>query len=387
MKLNKNTHRPANAVSALIIACLTASANAAITYQKITNDATSGISTSTTYTHKIDFGTSNVAGGGATVNSVTFDQSTISGFNATYGGAFPSTNAGTANSATIGGGVGGLFQGFLLRGATSTNNATNTLTLTGLTEGTQYDFRIYSGQWRVSSTRNNTITFDPDGAGAISDSTPLINQDDPTALGFSGTDAYYISYTYTATASGELVVDFTTGPGPTLQGSWHIYAITNQVVPDVSPYGIWAATYSPANLSNKAGDNDNDGLKNLQEFAFGTNPTVSDSAYISYVPGGAVTSAGKPEAVNVVASGVDFRAVFGRRKDWEAVGLTYTVQFSVTMEEGTWVDSSATPTLLTGDNVANPGDIEAVSVPYPLFIPVTGGYAKPTFFRVGVTLD
>jgi len=41
--------------------------------------------------------------------------------------------------------------------------------------------------------------------------------------------------------------------------------------------------------------------------------------------------------------------------------------------------------MLTGDNTQNPGNIEAVSVPYPLLIPVTGGYNKPTFFRVGVS--
>jgi hypothetical protein len=161
---------------------------------------------------------------------VVFNRSDTNGFDAVYSGANASTNGGTANSATIGGGVGGLLQGFLLRGSTVTAGLTNTLTLTGLTEGTQYDFRIYSGRWNTTTGRTNTIRFDPDGAGAISDITPVIDQTNPTAIGFSGADVYYINYNYTATASGELVVDFTT----TANASWHIYAVTNQVVPEPS---------------------------------------------------------------------------------------------------------------------------------------------------------
>jgi hypothetical protein len=208
-----------------------------ISYVQITSDADSGISTSNTYTHKLDFDTTTSTGGGATVNGVEFDRADEA--SAVYSGSWADANAGTANSASIGGGVGGLLQGFLLRGASATNDQTNTLTISGLTEGTEYDFRIYSGQWRGGTARNNTITFDPAGA---SDSTPLINQDNPTAIGFSGTDAYYINYNYTATASGTLLVDFTTGPDSlgTTQGSWHIYAITNQVVPEPGSLALLA---------------------------------------------------------------------------------------------------------------------------------------------------
>jgi hypothetical protein len=82
--------------------------------------------------------------------------------------------------------------------------------------------------------------------------------------------------------------------------------------------------------------------------------------------------------------GVDYRAIFTRRKDYLAVGLTYTVQFSADMSN--WFNSSATPSILTGNNTQNPGNIEAVSVPYPLFVPVTGGYKNPTFFRITVSM-
>jgi len=126
---------------------------------------------------------------------------------------------------------------------------------------------------------------------------------------------------------------------------------------------------------------DGDTLTNLQEFAFGTNPTLSSVGAIIYEAGGNVTNPGSPIAQNVApGGGVDYRAVFGRRKNYVTAGLSYTVQFSADMIN--WTTSTATPTVLTGPE--NPGDIEAVSVPYPFFIPVESGVKKPTFFRVGV---
>jgi hypothetical protein len=78
---------------------------------------------------------------------------------------------------------------------------------------------------------------------------------------------------------------------------------------------------------------------------------------------------------------VDYRAIFTRRKDYVAAGLTYTVQFSADLSN--WVNSGATPTLLSDPNSSGP--VDAVSVPYPLFIPTANGVEKPPFFRVDVT--
>ncbi len=47
---------------------------------------------------------------------------------------------------------------------------------------------------------------------------------------------------------------------------------------------------------------------------------------------------------------------------------------------------TTSPTILTGNITQNPGNIEAVSVPYPLFVPISGGDKKPTFFRVNVSM-
>lgn len=144
-------------------------------------------------------------------------------------------------------------------------------------------------------------------------------------------------------------------------------------------YVTWSNGYLPTDVSNPAGNIDSDSLTNLQEFAFGTNPTAASSSQLSYVPGGEVTP-GLPKASNVASGpGVDFRAVFCRRKDYVAAGLTYTVQFSAGLD--VWVDSNATPTVLTSST----GSVEAVSVPYPFFIATARGVEKPTFFRIAIT--
>jgi hypothetical protein len=150
-------------------------------------------------------------------------------------------------------------------------------------------------------------------------------------------------------------------------------------------YATWAATYLPgADVSNPNGDNDGDGFNNLMEYAFGTNPTTASSGSIVWVDGGAVTTPGQPVAFNFANPGVDYRAVFGRRKDHVAAGLTYTVEFSAGLD--VWVPSAVTPTVLTGAGGLNPSEIEAVSVPYPLLIDVGGNnFKKPTFFRVKIS--
>jgi uncharacterized repeat protein (TIGR02543 family) len=145
------------------------------------------------------------------------------------------------------------------------------------------------------------------------------------------------------------------------------------------PYDIWSnGSFANAfNDKTSTGNPDSDALTNLQEYAFGTDPTVSTSGSITYA-NGAVTAHGLPTTqITNVTNGVDFRAVFGRRKDYVAAGLTYTVQFSAGLD--VWVTSAAEPTVLASD-----ATMDAVSVPYPLFITTARGVEKPTFFRVGV---
>ena len=70
-------------------------------------------------------------------------------------------------------------------------------------------------------------------------------------------------------------------------------------------------------------------------------------------------------------NGVDFKALFGRRKN---SGLTYTVQFSADLAG--WENSTVAPVVIADDGV-----IEACTVPYPFFL---SDGQKARFFRVSV---
>ena len=154
-----------------------------------------------------------------------------------------------------------------------------------------------------------------------------------------------------------------------------------------SAYDTWAADNGLDGTAGKENgindDPEGDGHNNLMEYAFGTDPLVGSGASITYVVGGDVTATGQPVAVNFAeGGGMDFHAVFGRRKDHVAAGLTYTVQFSAGLDQ--WVDNEEVPTLVTDAESA--GDIDAMSVPYPLSIDTINGTETPTFFRVKVSM-
>jgi hypothetical protein len=135
-------------------------------------------------------------------------------------------------------------------------------------------------------------------------------------------------------------------------------------------------------LSANTADGDSDGKSNLLEFAFGTIPTnlasgPGDLSYIGTLAGnGAIGANGQPTTVfEPTADNVDFRAIFVRRKDYVAAGLTYTPQFSVDLQS--WQNSTAIPTVLADD-----GTWQIVSVPYTRSI----GGRKARFFQITVSI-
>lgn len=152
---------------------------------------------------------------------------------------------------------------------------------------------------------------------------------------------------------------FTTG-FDVLSGEFRINSTSNGV----------AGTPPGNDINNLDGDADT----NFMEFAFGTDPAVSDSG-VMQVTGNTMIRRGSPiVSLTNTPTGVDYRAVFCQRKDRVSLGLTYTVQFSADLT--TWQDSAATPTL-----VADDGDYEAVSVRYPFFV----NGKKARFFRVSIS--
>lgn len=130
-------------------------------------------------------------------------------------------------------------------------------------------------------------------------------------------------------------------------------------------------------------DFDLDGKTNLLEFAFGTDPTLGSSGPSDLTMTGTYAAAtfgttGQPTVkLEPITNGVDFRALFIRRVDHAAAGLTYTPEFSAD-DFGSFTASVAVPTVL-----ATSGGFQLVSVPYPHFLP---NGKKARYFRVTVNI-
>ena len=138
---------------------------------------------------------------------------------------------------------------------------------------------------------------------------------------------------------------------------------------------IWQVQFFGENgsLGGPTADGDSDGLNNLQEFAFGMNPSQGAAAALAW-NGSTLESAGTPIAFASGTGGsFTFRAIFARRVDYLTAHLTYTVEFSGDLV--TWKASTSNPTVLAADS-----QVQAVSVPYPFFV----NGKKARFFRVKV---
>jgi len=122
-------------------------------------------------------------------------------------------------------------------------------------------------------------------------------------------------------------------------------------------------------------DADRDGLNNLLEYAFGTNPNQPTTAPVAW-NAMLLTARGVPTQSATTSGGItSYRAVFARRKDYLAANLAYTAEFSRDLV--TWSASSVTPTVIASDS-----EMDAVAVPFP---PLSSGQ-QTSFFRLKVAL-
>ena len=112
-------------------------------------------------------------------------------------------------------------------------------------------------------------------------------------------------------------------------------------------FGTAAATGDAAS----GADPEQDGLSNRIEYAFGLNPAASSTGPLRLAPGGAVLQRGLP----VVSGGY---AIFLRRRDHVAAGITYTPQVSADL--AAWQPVTATPEVIGFD-----GEMDVVRVPLP----------------------
>ena len=180
--------------------------------------------------------------------------------------------------------------------------------------------------------------------------------------------------------SNTLDVKVTAQDGTTIKT--YTVTVTRRSIIEDWRLGFFADASGNANRANGS-DFDLDGKTNLLEFAFGTDPTLGSSGPPELTMTGNYAAAtfgttGQPVTkLEPITNGVDYRAVFIRRVDHAAAGLTYTPEFSA--DNFTSFTASATaPTVL-----ATSGSYQLVSVPYPHFL---SNGKKARFFRVSVSI-
>ena len=229
----------------------------------------------------------------------------------------------------------------------------------------------------VTFTVRNTGTANLTGLSVTKDGT---NSADFTVGSLGAT-------TVAPTQSTTFVVTF--APGATGVRNAAIHIASND--PDENPFDVsltgtgltaleaWRLAHfgTTANVGNTAdlADFDGDGIKNIHEWAFGTDPASGGQGSIR-VNGGVLLARGAPTILDLPdgMGGVIHCALFGRRRDAATVGLTYTVAFSDRLSG--WTTSSSPVTVIAQDS-----EIEAVIVPFPstAIVPPSG------YFRIGVT--
>jgi hypothetical protein len=159
-------------------------------------------------------------------------------------------------------------------------------------------------------------------------------------------------------------------------------SVINTGLDDFAPYATdglpdtWQVQYfgESSTRGGRAVDYDNDGVVNLLEFAFGTDPSQASGGSLQWSGNTAITAGSPIPYVSQSGTGTfSYRAAFSRRKDYAAWGISYAVEFSGDLI--TWKTSTSTPTVLADDGTA-----QAVYVPYMTFV----NGKKATFFRVKV---
>ena len=365
---------------------------------------------------KAGAGTLNLSGantysGGTTVNQGTLTIGTGGTLGAVTGALFvnnTNTGAGTAavlNLATAVNTTTGSLSGTIAVPSSGVNTATintqsgRTFTVNQTTAGTYAGAIAGAGDFVLGASSTNTLILT--GANTYTGTTTVnagtlslvggsqaspITVSSGASLSFAigspttststfNVTAGTIKVTGTPTLDSHTLITSSTGitGTPTLDAAIPGYSLKKygNSLKLVTLYGDWLELNNVTGA--KGADDDGDTFSNLMEYAFGTNPQVASSGSITY-SGGVVTATGQP--VLEEESGV-YYAVFGRRSDHVAAGLTYTVQFSAGLDQ--WTNGVTAPVVIATD-----GMIDAVRVPFPNFVPTPAGPKKPTFFRVQI---
>jgi autotransporter-associated beta strand protein len=229
-----------------------------------------------------------------------------------------------------GGGKNGSFSGSILNSGSSSGPTVLSISKTGSGTQSLSGTNSYTGATTVNegtlSLGNGTTNT------SLADTAAVVIGTDPTAvlhLNYIGTDVV-----------GSLTINgVPKAPGSIVSASDLSGRITGSgtlTVGMVNPYTTWANSFLPGNdVSNPAGDNDNDGLTNQQEFAFGLSPISGSSVNPIIVP------------LNKTTGQFSYQRL-------AASGLTYTIWTSTTLAAGSWIkDVDATNNQAAGPTDGN----------------------------------
>lgn len=209
----------------------------------LTTDASSQISTSRPYTHAISGGAANTVNGvnfallSPTVTPANFTWVSSGGKNQIVGSANGINTWVPATGGVVGPGLHsagntGLLDSFTYAGAGADPGASQTFTLSNLILGTIYDARLYIRSWDTGgSGRPIALTFTN---GAEVNPAAASPEDRPgTVLGTGNQhQAYYVNYRYTALTPNLVISAVVPATAPAGSGSFHMFAVTNQVIPE-----------------------------------------------------------------------------------------------------------------------------------------------------------
>ena len=270
-------------------------------YGTVTDEASTGISADQNYTHKIN------GGGAVNVNGVDLDALTPDETPANFAWeASGSKNIiapiNNGNWSPEGGNVTGdsnltLFGSFTYSGSGPNPGSTQQFVLSGLQAGQTNELRLFIRKWANDTIRPALLKF-TNGAQV---NEIFVLEDRPGTMLGTGNDnsAYFINYRYVASGT-ELVIDVAVPNVPSANGSFHMYALTNRVVPlpgDTDSDGL-ADTWEQEKAGNltdlnglkngpgpgaNTGNFDGDSLTDAQEYALGQvtypalNPKLADT--------------------------------------------------------------------------------------------------------------
>lgn len=205
-----------------------ADAAGTFTFAPITGDADSGISADKAYTHAVDFRGGLMPDTATTINGVPFHIGGLNGPNYSTTGLLLTWPVDLPTNSTPPGPntLYDLFEDFY-HNSTSPGPANQTLTLTGLTPGTNYATTFYNVGFDLRFARRVIDVTASDGGSLPGFDQNFTGEGNPSVL----------RYTFTATDPS---ITFTFDP--TGVDTFHHYGFTNEVVPEPTAALLLAST-------------------------------------------------------------------------------------------------------------------------------------------------